>query len=75
MAGMGIILRIMQVAALCGGVALFAALAYSDPQFPPTRWMLLIGCAACGFGAMWLVTFFTVLILHGPQAAKSLEWY
>lgn len=75
MAGMGIFLRIVQILALSGGVALFGLLAYSDPEFPPTRPMLLIGCAICGFGAMWLTTFVIVLILHGPKAAGSLEWY
>lgn len=72
---MGVLLRIIQVAALCGGVALFALFAYSDPAFPPSRWMLLIGCGVCGLCAMWAATFIIVLLAHGKDAARSLDWY
>lgn len=75
MAGMGIFLRVIQIVALSAGVGLFALFAYSDPQFPPTKWMLLIGCAVCGFGLMWLTTFVIVAIRYGTKAAASMEWY
>lgn len=74
MPDMALLLRLIQVAALCVGVAAFAGLAYSDP-IPPTRAVLVIGCALFGFGLMFAITYLMTLLLHGRQAARTLEWY
>lgn len=69
-----LLLRAIQCIAWMGCAFIFDQSTHSDPVgLTSQAWFL--GVLICGFGGMFAITYLIVLLLHGPKAARSIQWY